>query len=149
MQLSANFQLSEFTNNGAIPTECIGFLQGFCSDILEPIRAKFGPLSITSGYRPPDRNSAVGGVSNSQHVYTSDHCAADFQTSTPMSQVFNWIRLQSHLPFDQVILEFNKNFPTDESKACVHVSYVGGTPRRQALVGNTHGAGVYTHAVVV
>lgn len=34
------------------------------------VREKFGsPILITSGYRPPRVNSAVGGVSNSQHIY--------------------------------------------------------------------------------
>jgi hypothetical protein len=34
------------------------------------VRDKFGsPIRITSGYRPPAVNKAVGGVSNSQHLY--------------------------------------------------------------------------------
>jgi hypothetical protein len=34
------------------------------------VRAKFGsPIQITSGYRPPEVNRQVGGVSNSQHLY--------------------------------------------------------------------------------
>lgn len=34
------------------------------------VREKFGsPIAITSGYRPPAVNRAVGGVSNSQHLY--------------------------------------------------------------------------------
>lgn len=34
------------------------------------VREKFGsPIAITSGYRPPRVNKAVGGVSNSQHLY--------------------------------------------------------------------------------
>lgn len=34
------------------------------------VREKFGsPIAITSGYRPPAVNRAVGGVGNSQHLY--------------------------------------------------------------------------------
>lgn len=38
-----------------------------CACILQPLRDKFGPLSITSGYRCNAVNKAVGGVNNSYH----------------------------------------------------------------------------------
>tara|TARA_R110000765_G_scaffold5388_3_gene16816 strand:+ start:2353 stop:2745 length:393 start_codon:yes stop_codon:yes gene_type:complete len=48
---------------------------------LQHIRYQCGaPLSVTSGYRCPDHNKAVGGVKNSQHVQCN---AADIQLSTP------------------------------------------------------------------
>lgn len=34
---------------------------------LNPVRAKFGPVKIDSGYRSGEHNTAVGGVSDSQH----------------------------------------------------------------------------------
>lgn len=36
---------------------------------LDKIRELFGPIKITSWYRPPNVNRRVGGVSNSQHIY--------------------------------------------------------------------------------
>jgi len=36
---------------------------------LDKIREIFGPIKITSWYRPPNVNRRVGGVSNSQHLY--------------------------------------------------------------------------------
>ena len=48
---------------------------------LERVRAQFGnkPLIITSGYRPPAINKAVGGASNSEHLYSApDVGAVDF-----------------------------------------------------------------------
>ena len=51
------------------------FAPGVDSDINKGIAAKisqiqssFGPLSITSGYRDPKRNAAVGGANNSAHM---------------------------------------------------------------------------------
>lgn len=36
--------------------------------VLEPIREEYGPLSITSGFRPKILNDKVGGSPTSQHV---------------------------------------------------------------------------------
>lgn len=43
-------------------------LKKLAEDILQPIRDKWGsPIVITSGYRSPKVNKAVGGTSTSQH----------------------------------------------------------------------------------
>ena len=39
-----------------------------CHMVLQPLRDRFGPIRINSGYRSPELNEAVGGVSNSQHM---------------------------------------------------------------------------------
>ena len=39
-----------------------------CHMVLQPLRDKFGPIRINSGYRCPELNDAVGGVKNSQHM---------------------------------------------------------------------------------
>ena len=57
--------------------------QGQCNiaielcEFLEQARAEFGPISITSGYRPPAINAAVGGATNSEHLYKSECGAVD------------------------------------------------------------------------
>jgi uncharacterized protein YcbK (DUF882 family) len=38
---------------------------------LEPLRAKFGPVHINSGFRTVSYNRGVGGASNSFHIYTA------------------------------------------------------------------------------
>jgi hypothetical protein len=36
--------------------------------VLQPLRDRFGPIRINSGYRCPELNEAVGGVQSSQHM---------------------------------------------------------------------------------
>jgi hypothetical protein len=60
---------------------------------LEIVRAHFGgrPLIITSAYRPPHINAAVGGASNSQHLY-SESAAVDFYIKdVSLSAIYNYL----------------------------------------------------------
>jgi uncharacterized protein YcbK (DUF882 family) len=45
---------------------------------LEKVRTHFGnkPIIITSGYRPPAVNNAVGGARNSEHLYDKPNTGA-------------------------------------------------------------------------
>jgi hypothetical protein len=117
-----------------------------CTLLLEPIRSQFGPVNVHDGYRDAAHNRRVGGAADSQHLYLGLNSAADIGASTSYGNVFDWIRLESHLPFDQVILERNSNGET----ACVHISYNGAltTQRREALEGMTNGQSGYTHVAV-
>jgi hypothetical protein len=105
-----------------------------CANILEPIRAKFGPLLVTSGYRDPVRNAAAGGKKASFHLYEDDQCAADFKVpGVDILEVFRWLRLESHLPFDKAILEYANGEPR-----IIHVqAYAKNAPRRLAYTGET------------
>ena len=62
-ELCVNEEARRFTNQGQcdIATELCEFL--------ERARNKFGPLKITSGHRPAAVNAAVGGASNSEHLF--------------------------------------------------------------------------------
>ncbi len=72
-QLSKNFRLSEF-RPGKHSYKFIRIAPALIS-ALEEIRAEAGEaVHVTSGYRPPDYNREVGGVSNSCHI---DGLAAD------------------------------------------------------------------------
>lgn len=70
--LSAHFTLQEFRDrraNKLPPVACREALRSLCLLTLEPVRARFGPVLITSGYRTPTTNVAVGGATESRHLY--------------------------------------------------------------------------------
>jgi putative chitinase len=113
-----------------------------CVNILEPIRSQFGPMRIHDGYRNPEHNAAVGGKPTSWHQFDGTQSAADFDcTNAGFQQVFDWVRLESGLLFDKVILEHN----AAGQPRCIHVQVDSSAiPRRQAYIGNTGAGTVYT-----
>src|SRR5690348_2058031 len=127
-----------------MPAVCVDTYRSLCEKILEPVRAEFEkPVTITSGYRSPQANEFVHGVRNSQHQATASYCAADFVVpGEDMRSVFDWIRLESGLPFDQVILEHGA------SSYVIHVSWAKAYQRREALEGATNNRTAYAHLEV-
>ena len=81
-------------------------------------------IIVSSGYRCPELNKAVGGARTSQHTLGQ---AADIHTKSNSKesnkQLFELIK-QLKLPFDQLINEYNYSW--------VHVSY-SNRNRRQIL----------------
>lgn len=71
-RLSKHFTVEEFDcHNGTrvSPREYNG-LEYLCKQFLEPLRAKFGSVTINSGFRTKAYNASIGGASGSYHVYT-------------------------------------------------------------------------------
>ena len=115
MKLSEHFELNEFTRsatadrlhidnslNPSDPTgqSIINNLRNLCQQVLEPLREHFGiPVVVSSGYRCPALNKAVGGVPNSQHL-TGE--AADI-VMPKLAEAFYW--LIDNVPFDQLGFE--------------------------------------------
>jgi uncharacterized protein YcbK (DUF882 family) len=111
MKLSANFSLEEFTRSDTAVklgiknepgTEEIANLKNLCERVLQPIRDKVGrTIRISSGFRCPTLNRAVGGVESSQHVKGE---AADI-TADGMAprELYNFI-VKSGIEYDQIIL---------------------------------------------
>lgn len=65
--LSTNFKVNEFAcPDGSDPI----FVSPELVDVLQKIRNYFcRPITIKSGYRTPTKNKAVGGTTDSQHLY--------------------------------------------------------------------------------
>lgn len=133
MELTPNFSLEEFTlSNTAVRSgidntpsvEVINNLLLLCKYVLEPLREKLSekfnktvPIIVTSGYRSPALNTAVGGSRTSQHM---EGRAADIHVpGMTVEELFQFI--VENLSFDQCIQEFN---------SWVHVSWAN---RNQAL----------------
>ena len=117
-----------------------------CRTVLEPIRVKFGPVNVHDGYRDPDHNHYVGGKPTSYHQFFGTRAAADID-ALPHGfwEVFDWICLESGLPFDKVILEMNNM----GNPSAIHIQVdSASTPRRLAYTGST-GAGYLYQAFPV
>lgn len=114
MNLSPNFTLGEMIRSGTAlrrgidntpPPAVIKNLERLCRNVLEPVREHYGaPVIVTSGYRSPALNSAIGGSGTSQH---SQGEAADFTVRGVRNiEVCRWIA--ANLEFDQLIYEFGE-----------------------------------------
>lgn len=103
-------------------------LKMLCQKILDPIREKFGPFTVSSGFRSEGLNLFLNGAKNSQHTKGE---AADFEIfGVDNQRVFNWIR--KNLKYDQLILEFyEEGVP---NSGWVHVSYSELHNRGEALI---------------
>lgn len=139
-QLSQHFTLAELTRtslteyqkaNAFEAESYVSALTALCATLLEPVRAKFGPVSIHSGFRGLTVNAAVKGTKGSQHLRGE---AADFSCpSARLEDVMRWIVHDSGLHYGQVILEGRHGPPT-----WIHLSlgqpYRVGSSCMQALV---------------
>lgn len=126
MRLSEHFTLAEFTKSqtalrkgiyNAPGTSAVKHMKELCAYVLEPIRARHGVTIITSGYRSPQLNAAIGGSAMSQHCQGR---AADIECPAVSNlELARWVA--DELEFDQLILEYHT--PGDPLSGWVHVSY--------------------------
>ena len=124
-ELSKNFTVGEFIassvadgeniNNSFRETQHYEYAKALCENVLEKICDKFGPISLTSGYRVKELNKKVCGAKNSQHIYGE---AADFTVpNNNYEEVIDWIK--NNLTFHQLI----HYLPDSEGGERLHISY--------------------------
>ena len=112
-QLSTHFTLEEMiaSQEGArrgldntAPADVLEHLRDMCAK-LEEVRALLGrPIMISSGYRSPQINAAVGGSATSAHMYgyAADFICPSFGPPLAVCQAIE----ESGLGYDQLIHEF-------------------------------------------
>ena len=83
-ELSASATAERLAIDNTPPRAAQRMLTILVEQLLDPIRRRYGaPIIVTSGYRCPALNTAVGGVANSHHIVG---CAADIVASPSPSQ---------------------------------------------------------------
>lgn len=96
-------------------------LAAVATAILQPVHEYYGNVQISSFYRAPPLNKAVGGAINSQHMAGE---AVDIEVpGVTNPDLAEWIA--AHLPFDQLILEFYTR--GQPYSGWVHVSHIDET----------------------
>ena len=127
-----------------MPDECVPMYTVIAHMILEPLRTDFQiPIKITSGYRTLSENEAAGGSHTSQHLATDNYAAVDFKFRAHLENVnmrpaFDWLRQQTHMVWDQMILEH-----TSGAGDIIHISLTRKLNRREALEGDTSNLSAY------
>ena len=137
MKLSANFTLKELTKSDTAirkgisnepNTDEIEKLKLLCETILQPVRDKFGAVTVTSGYRSPELCVAIGSSVSSQHTKAE---AVDFEVEgVDNADVAYWIK--DNIPnWDQMILEFY--ILGQPNSGWIHCSITSKLERKQFL----------------
>ena len=126
MKLSKNFSLEELTKSDLAIRLCVdntpdatvtANLQELVDNILQPLRDKFGPVIISSGYRSPEVNSKVGGSKTSHHCFGY---AADIEIPG-MDNKELALYIRDNFKFTQLILEFYRSGVPDSG--WVHIAF--------------------------
>lgn len=141
-RLTKNFNLSEFVVSQTAARKGLknepgaadlANIRNFLAPGLQKVRDLLGsPIVITSAYRSPIVNAAIGGSRTSQHMVglAADFTAPQFGTPLDICRAI----VKSGIDFDQLIFE----------GSWVHVSF-NAKPRRSVLTAHfSHGSVSYT-----
>mgnify|MGYP000433319029 FL=1 len=134
MRLSDNFVLSEITRSNTAKRlgidngpnkEHLQNIQRIITNLIQPMRDAIGPIRISSGYRNPNVNRAIGGSTKSQHC-KGEALDLQFWNDGQISnkEIYDWV-LRSDVEFDQMINEFDF--------AWIHISLIKEGNRKQVL----------------
>ena len=134
MKLSKNFALSEIIHSNTAkrlgienePTKAhLQNMQHLIDDLIQPLRSSIGPIRISSGYRNPSLNRAIGGSRSSQHCKGQALDIQFWEMGQMNNKVIYDFILDSNMEFDQMINEFDF--------AWIHISLKAKGNRRQVL----------------
>jgi zinc D-Ala-D-Ala carboxypeptidase len=145
MRLSPNFTLAELTvsetaaRRGIDNTPTVEIIENLkrLADALQEVRRLLGnkAILVSSGYRSPELNVAVGGSKNSDHCkgLAADFIAPSFGSPDDVIKAI----VASDIPYKQVIREFDRwvHFAIPEQ---------GEQPRKQALIIDRTGTRAYS-----
>ncbi len=129
MKLSKNLSLAEVTKSTTAKRLGIDNtpddwttenLRKIAEHVFQPLREAFGcPIYVSSGYRGPELNRAIGGSLRSQHMEgRALDLDADVFGRCTNGEIFRYIL--NNLTFDQLVWEFGD----EDNPDWVHVSYV-------------------------
>ena len=134
MKLSKNFSRAEIEHSNTakrlgisneMSEKHLENMQRLIDNLIQPMRDAIGPIRISSGYRSPKLNKAIGGSSRSQHSKAE---ALDLQywIGGKMNNkvIYDWV-LESGVEFDQMINEFDFSW--------IHISLKSRENRGQVL----------------
>lgn len=151
MTLSANFTLNEVTRSATASSRGIDnsiplgyrYNVGRTAEMMEHVRAFLGgdSITITSWFRCPMLNAAIGGSETSRHP---EGLAVDWKpTVLLLEEAFERLAAWA-MPFDQLILEGTK-----DGAGWIHLGLSSKNPRRQVLraTGDTLGGPMTFHHV--
>ena len=134
MKLSKNFSRAEIEHSNTakrlgisneMSEKHLENMQRLIDNLIQPLRDAIGPIRISSGYRSPSLNRAIGGSNRSQHS-KAEALDLQFWSEGKMNNkvIYDWI-LDSGLEFDQMINEFDF--------AWIHISLKSKDNRKQVL----------------
>ena len=134
MRLSKNFTLSEITKSNtakrlgienAPNQKHLNNMQILIRDLIQPMRDALGPIRVSSGYRSPALNRAIGGSNKSQHCKGQAVDIQFFKKGEMCNkEIYDWV-LKEGIEFDQMINEFDY--------AWIHISLKDKGNRKQVL----------------
>jgi hypothetical protein len=134
MKLSKNFSRAEIEHSNTakrlgisneMSEKHLENMQRLIDNLIQPMRDAIGPIRISSGYRSPKLNKAIGGSSRSQHS-KAEALDLQFWEKGVMNNkvIYDWV-LESGVEFDQMINEFDYSW--------IHISLKSRENRGQVL----------------
>ena len=134
MRLSKNFSRAEIEHSNTakrlgisneMSEKHLESMQRLIDNLIQPMRDAIGPIRISSGYRSPKLNKAIGGSSRSQHS-KGEALDLQFWEKGKMNNrvIYEWV-LESGVEFDQMINEFDYSW--------IHISLKSKENRSQVL----------------